>query len=445
MQRCRKLFNKNHFPIFFFILILSLGMLCFSEDGKGGSKDIHIVTVADAIGPAVAGFVEKTIYDANDNKAVCIIIALDTPGGLVESMRTMVKAIFRSDIPVIVFVSPSGARAASAGVMITMAADVAAMAPGTNIGAAHPVGAGGQEIGKAMSEKVTNDMVAYIKTIAKKRGRNEDWAEKAVRKSASITETEAVEQRVVDLVAKDMDDLITQLNGRNVVDKGILELDSAARKIIKEDFRTKILKTISDPNIAYILLLIGLAGLYFELSNPGAIFPGVVGGIALVLAFFSMQSLPVNYAGLLLIGLAMIFFIIEMKVTSYGLLSLAGVLSLLLGTLMMFEGDNPVVRLKWNVIIPTILFVSGFFVLVAGMVFKAQVNRPKTGTGGLVGQEGVVRESLSPEGKVFIHGELWQAKADMTIKIGTKVRVKGVRGLVLTVEPIESDLKPDHG
>jgi membrane-bound serine protease (ClpP class) len=194
-----------------------------------------------------------------------------------------------------------------------------------------------------------------------------------------------------------------------------------------------------------MLLLIGLAGLYFELSNPGAIFPGVVGGIALVLAFFSMQSLPVNYAGLLLIGLAMIFFIIEMKVTSYGLLSLAGVLSLLLGTLMMFEGDNPVVRLKWNVIIPTILFVSGFFVLVAGMVFKAQVNRPKTGTGGLVGQEGVVREPLSPEGKIFIHGELWQAKSDMTIKIGTKVRVKGVRGLVLTVEPIESDLKPDHG
>ena len=444
MQHCHKLFVKIRFPIFFLILILFLGMLCFSEDGKGSSKDIHIVTVADAIGPGVAGFVEKTIYDANDNKAVCIIIAVDTPGGLVESMRTIVKAIFQSDIPVIVFVSPSGARAASAGVVITMAADVAAMAPGTNIGAAHPVGAGGQEIDKAMSEKVTNDMVAYIKSIAKKRGRNEDWAEEAVRKSVSITETEAVKQRVVDLVAKDMDDLIAQLNGRNIADKGVLKLDSATRKIIEEDLRTKILKTISDPNIAYILLLVGLAGLYFELSNPGAIFPGVVGGIALVLAFFSMQSLPVNYAGLLLIGLAMIFFIVEMKVTSYGLLSLAGVLSLLLGTLMMFEGDNPVVRLKWQVFIPTIVLVSGFFVLVAGLVFKAQVNRPKTGSSGLVGQEGVVRKSLSPEGKVFIHGELWQAKANTPLEIGTKVRVKGVNGLVLMVEPIESDLKPDH-
>jgi membrane-bound serine protease (ClpP class) len=266
-----------------------------------------------------------------------------------------------------------------------------------------------------------------------------------VRQSVSITETEAVKERVVDLVAKDMDDLITQLNGRNIVDKGILTLDSIVLKIIEEDLRTKILKTISDPNIAYMLLLIGLAGLYFELSNPGSIFPGVVGGIALVLAFFSMQSLPVNYAGLLLIGLSMIFFIIEMKVASYGLLSFAGVLSLLLGTLMMFEGDNPVVRLKWNVIIPTILLVSGFFVLVAGLVFRAQVNRPKTGVCGLVEQEGVVRTPLSPEGKVFIHGELWQAKADMPLKTGTKVRVKGLKGLILTVEPITSDLDPDRG
>jgi membrane-bound serine protease (ClpP class) len=435
----RQRFAPSHMRTFIFIMTLFLGMLSLAGVVKGESKDIHIMTVDAAIGPAVAGFVEKTIYDANDVKAACVIIALDTPGGLVESMRTIVKAIFNSDIPVIVFVSPSGARAASAGVPITMAADVAAMAPGTNIGAAHPVGPGGQEISETMAQKAVNDMAAYIKSIAKKRGRNSDWAEKAVRESVSITETEAVKQNVVDLIARDMDDLITQLNGRKIVEKGTLKLDSATRKMILEDFRTKVLKTISDPNIAYILLLIGLAGLFFELSIPGAVFPGVVGAMALILAFFSMQTLPVNYAGLLLIGLAMIFFIVEMKVTSYGLLSLAGVLSLLLGTLMMFKGDNPAMQLEWQVVIPTILLVSGFFVVVAAMVFKAQVSQPKTGDAGLIGKKGVVRHPLRPEGKIFIHGELWQARAHIALEVGTKVRVTEVNGMVLTVEPLEPE------
>jgi membrane-bound serine protease (ClpP class) len=405
----------------------------------GTSNEIYIMTVADAIGPAIAEFVVNTIDSANQQGAACVIIALDTPGGLVESMRTIVQTILKSQIPVIVFVSPSGARAASAGVMITMAADIAAMAPGTNIGAAHPVGAAGQEIEGTISKKVTNDMVAHIKSIAKKRGRNDTWAEKAVRESVSITEIEALEKKVINLIARDIDDLITQLNGYKVPDKGTLVLDLENKKKVVEDFRTKVLKTISDPNIAYILLLIGLAGLYFELSNPGAIFPGVVGGIALVLAFFSMQTLPVNYAGLLLIGLSMIFFILEMKITSYGLLSLAGVTSLFIGTLMMFNGDNPAMRLKWQILIPVILLVSAFFIAVAGLVFKAQVKRPQTGDSGLLGQTGVVQSRLMPEGKVYIHGELWQASAKSPLEVGTKVRVTQVIGLVLVVEPLSSN------
>lgn len=422
------------------LFCLILGMVALPKNSVGASNEIQVVTVADAIGPAVAEFVTKTIEGANQQGAAIVIIALDTPGGLVESMRTIVQSIFKSEIPIVVFVSPSGARAASAGVMITLAADVAVMAPGTNIGAAHPVGAGGQEIDGAMAEKITNDIVANIRSIAERRGRNEVWAEKAVRESASITETEALEKKVIDLIARDVEDLIAQLNGYTVPEKGTLKLDPKNVKMVEEDFRTKVLKTISDPNIAYILLLIGLAGLYFELSNPGAIFPGVVGGIALVLAFFSMQSLPVNSAGLLLIGLAMIFFIMEMKITSYGLLSLAGVVSLFIGTLMMFDTDNPAIRLKWQVMIPIMLLISAFFVFVAGLVFKAQIARPQSGDSGLLGQTGVVRNPLMPDGKVFVQGELWQARSNEPLEVGTKVRVVEVIGLVLVVESLSEKM-----
>ena len=236
---------------------------------------------------------------------------------------------------------PSGGRAASAGVMITMAADIAAMAPGTNIGAAHPVGAGGKEINDVMSEKVVNDMVAQAKSVAEKRGRNAKWVESAIRKSVSVTETEALKNNIIDVVAKDLPDLITQINGRTLSDKGPLTLDETKIRHLAESIRTKILRMISDPNIAYILMMIGFAGLYFELSHPGVVFPGVVGAICLVLAFFSFQTLPVNYAGILLILLSLVFFILELKVTSFGMLSIAGIASLLLGSMMLFEGDMP--------------------------------------------------------------------------------------------------------
>ena len=401
------------------------------------SKEVLIIRVADAISPGTADFISHGIKTAEKRQAACLIIELDTPGGLAESMRNIVQDILASTVPVVVYVAPSGARAASAGVMITMAADIAAMAPGTNIGAAHPVGAGGQEIEGKMSEKVVNDMVAQAKSVAERRGRNPQWVERAIRESVSATETEALKANVIDLIARDTDDLIRQLNGRVVAGRGPLHLESPKITVIDEDLRTKVLKTVSNPNIAYILLMIGLAGLYFEFSHPGAIFPGVVGGICLVLAFFAMQTLPVNYAGILLIVLAIIFFIMEMKITSYGLLSIAGIISLLLGSLMLFEGDNPADRVSWGVLTPTLVVVSGFFTAVAFLVFRSQVSKPVTGSAGLVGEIGVVKKALTPRGKVFVHGELWNAVAQTSINENVQVRVVKVTDLLLEVEPAD--------
>ncbi len=400
-------------------------------------NEVYIIEISGSINPAVADFLKKGINKASGDGVSCIIIKIDTPGGLAESMRKIVMAIFASKVPVVTYVAPSGARAASAGVMITIAADIAAMAPGTNIGAAHPVGAGGKDIGGKMSEKVTNDMVAYVKSIAQKRGRNVKWVEKAVRESVSVTETEALKANVIDIVAKDLDDLIRQINGRKIENKGVLKLDNPKKTMIEESLRTKVLKIISDPNVAYILMMIGLAGLYFELSHPGAVLPGVVGGISIILAFFAFQTIPVNYAGFLLIILAIVFFIMEMKIASYGLLSIAGITSLLLGSLMLFESNGTDMRLSWKVLVPTLMVVSGFFVAISGLVFKSQLLKPKTGAGGLLGEIGVVKEPILQEGKVFVHGELWKAISKNPIEKGAKVRVVKVENLVLEVEPIE--------
>ncbi|HJO63521.1 MAG TPA: NfeD family protein, partial [Desulfobacterales bacterium] len=287
-----------------------------------------------------------------------------------------------------------------------------------------------------MSEKVTNDMVAYVKSIAKKRGRNETWAEKAVRESISATETEALNEKITDIIANDTDDLIKKISGRLIAGKGKLNLDNAKKRILKETFRTKVLKTISNPNIAYILMMIGLAGIYFELSNPGAIFPGVIGGISLILAFFSFQTLPVNYAGILLIILAVVFFILEIKIVSYGMLSIAGTVSLILGSLMLFEGNSPELQVSLQVLITTVIIVSAFFVVVAGLVFKSQVSKSKTGTTGLIGEIGVVKKALTPEGKVFVHGELWRAVSKTASPEGTRVQVIKINNLVLEVEKV---------
>lgn len=415
-------------------VLLALVMSPAPRTAHADKGDVYVLEVSGTINPGLAEYVIRNLEMASREQAGCLVIQLDTPGGLALSMRSIVMAMLASDIPIIVYVSPGGARAASAGVMITLAADVAAMAPGTNMGAAHPVNLGQKDMDKAMAEKVVNDMVAYTRSIAEKRGRNSDWAEKAVRESASVTENEALQLNVIDLVAEDLDDLIEKMDGRDIKDKGVLHTKGRKRVFLAEGFRDKILKTLSDPNIAYLLMMIGMAGLYFELSHPGAIFPGVIGAISLILAFFAFQTLPVNYAGILLILLAAILFILEMKVTSYGLLSLGGVLSLFLGSLMLFEGGGPAMRLSLSVLIPTVILISGFFMAVAGLVFRSQVSKPKTGDKGLIGETGVVKLRLGPEGKVFVHGELWNAASAETIEVGEKVRVIGIKDLFLLVE-----------
>ncbi|MFZ0134148.1 MAG: nodulation protein NfeD [Desulfobacterales bacterium] len=407
------------------------------DSARCAAGDIYTLKVNAAIGPGVADYITSGIATANEQEAAILIIELDTPGGLAESMRVIDKAILASRVPIAVYVSPSGARAASAGVMITMAADIAAMAPGTNIGAAHPVGGGGQEINKTMSEKVVNDMVAQARSIAEKRGRNAAWVEKAIRESVSATETEALKKNVIDLIAKDTDELIRKLDGREIKDKGRLKLADAGKVVLTENLRDRILRTISDPNIAYILLMVGLAGLYFELSHPGAIFPGVIGGISIILAFFALQALPINTAGILLILLSIVFFVLEMKIASYGLLSIAGIVTMVLGSLMLFKSSSPEMRISLTVLVTTVLLVSGFFAVVAGLVFRAQVSQPRTGANGMIGKIGVVRLPLTPDGKVFVHGELWQATAGVPVAEGARVRVVGIENLLLTVEPVE--------
>src|SRR3990170_4493303 len=326
-----KIIKKIGTYSFFFTLLLS-NLLYTAEEGK----HVNIITIDGVIGPVSSRIIVDAIKASVKDGAEALIIELNTPGGLDESMRIIIKEVLNSDIPIIVYVSPSGSRAASAGVFVTLAAHVAAMAPGTNIGAAHPVGIG-EKMDKVMAEKATNDAAAYIKSLAERNGRNAKWAEDAVRKSISATEEEALKEGVIDLVSKDLNSLLSDIDGKKVRTViGEKVLNTAKANIIREEMglRHKILNLISDPNVAYILMLLGFYGLFFELTNPGAIFPGVFGGICLILAFYAFQTLPVNYAGLMLIILAIILFLAEIKVVSYGILTIGGVISMILGSVM---------------------------------------------------------------------------------------------------------------
>ncbi len=423
------------------IILLGNLILLLSFSLPAQERQVNIIKINDAITPAVAGFISRAIEKSSESRAQCLIIQLDTPGGLDLSMRDIVKEIMNADVPVVVYVSPSGARAASAGVFITLAADIAAMAPGTNIGAAHPVDLGGGKMDRMMTEKVVNDAVAYIQSVAGKKGRNVKWAEEAVRESVSITEKEALKLKVIDLVAGDIHDLLIKIDGKTMEKLGKrvqLATKGATINHLKMGFRERFLAVLSNPNIAYILMMIGLIGLYFELSNPGAFFPGVIGGISLILAFFALRTLPVNYAGVLLILLGVILFIAEIKVTSYGLLSVGGVVSIALGSIMLFESPIPALRVSLSVILPTILFTAVFFFFVVGAALKAQMAKPATGAEGLIGEIGTARTRLSPEGKVFVHGELWDAYTEGSIEEGEKIRVLQAKVLKLKVEKVES-------
>jgi membrane-bound serine protease (ClpP class) len=419
-------------PLYILVLLVFTGVLII-QGAYASQKIVTVIELEGTINPGTAQFVKKALERAETREYSLAIIRLDTPGGLDTSMREIVKSILNSSVPVVVYVAPRGARAASAGMMITVAAHVAAMAPQTNIGAAHPVSAGGKEIDKTMSEKVVNDMVAYVRSIAKERGRNQDWVERAVRESVSITADVAVRENVVDLVAGDVEDLLNLLDGREVVlDKSTIRLETKGLRLIYDTpgWRDRVLNTISNPNIAYILMMIGMAGLYFELAHPGAILPGVIGAISLILAFFAFQTLPVNYAGFLLIALAIIFFIAEIKVSSYGLLSLAGLISLTLGSVMLFEDVGVSLRLM----MPTIVLIGAFFVGVAYLAFRAYRRKPKGGMEGLLGELGVVEERIDPVGLVFAHGEYWKATCDEVVEEGEKVEIVGARGLELRVK-----------
>jgi len=418
------------------LALLTFGLIVTS--GASPAGHVNVITVNEIINPAISEYITKMTGQSVTEGANCLIIRLDTPGGLDLSMRDIIKSIMSARVPVVVFVAPAGARAASAGVFITIAADVAAMAPGTNIGAAHPVAMGGGQMDETMLEKVENDAVAYIKSIAAKKGRNEEWAEEAVRKSVSITAEEALKLNVIDLVAKDLQDLLEKVDGRVIEKEGqeyTLHTRGVEVRQLEMGWRQKILNALSNPNIAYILLMVGLAGLYFEFSNPGSILPGVIGAISLILAFYALQTLPVNYAGILLIILGAILFIAEIKITSYGLLSVGGVISLTLGSLMLFESPEPYFRVSLNVVLPTVLLTSAFFLLIVGLAIKAHRARPATGMEGMVGLIGVAKSPLGPKGgKVFIHGEYWNAVSDEEIQADDEVKVVEVRNLRMKVK-----------
>lgn len=423
--------------------LLLVWMMLPAEGLRAAEKApvFDVITISAAITPPIAEYIVQSIDEAAKSGAEGLILRLDTPGGLDLAMRDIAKAILNAPLPVIVYVAPSGARAASAGVIITVAAHIAAMAPGTNIGAAHPVGIGiGGGMDKTMSEKVENDAVAYVRGIANKRARNEDWVEKAVRKSESITAEEALRLKVIDFIATDMNRLIEQADNREVLlakGKKILNTKGALLNEKAMGVRQKILSALSDPNIAYILLLVGLAGLYFEFSTPGVILPGVIGGISLILAFFAMQTLPVNYAGIALILFAIILFIAEIKVISNGILTMGGIVSLVIGSLMLFQSPDPALRVSWSILVPAVTVVSLFFIAVIAIALKAQMRKTQGGKEGMSGVEGEATTDVFAEGKVLIRGEYWNARSDVPIARGARVRVARLENLKVKVEPIE--------
>ena len=403
-------------------------------------QTVHYLHVDGIVNPVMAEFIIKSIENAAKEKAETVVIQLDTPGGLDLSMRDIVKAMLSSDVPIVVYVAPPGSRAASAGVFITYAAHIAAMAPGTNIGSAHPVAMGGEKMDETMMKKVENDAVAYIKGIATKRKRNADWAEKAVRKSVNITAEEALKLNVIDLIAQDKKALLEAIDGRKVEiisGERVLKAAKADVKDIEMGLRHRILNAITNPNVAYILMMIGLLGLYFELSNPGLILPGVVGAICLVLAFYAFQTLSVNYAGLLLIGLAVLFFIAEIKVISYGLLTVAGIVALTIGSLMLFESPLPFMRLSIWVVLPIVLTITTLFLGTMYYALRIRHKKPVSGAEGLIDEIGIANTDIEKEGKVFIDGEYWDAWSDEPIKAVERVKVVEVVGLKLKVEKYE--------
>jgi len=433
---------KIFIPYIAICVILTMHLGLKSQRGENtGLKEVVVISIDGSINPSSTEYINSGIKRARERNAECLIIKLNTPGGLLKSTRMIVTDILDSEIPVVVFVYPGGSQAASAGVFITLAGHIAAMAPGTNIGAAHPVTLQGEQ-DSIMNEKATNDAAAFIRTISEKRARNIRWAEDAVRKSLSITETEALKERVIDIIAISVQDLLEKIHGKEISlfsGNKVLDTKNAGVINIEMNFKQKILDLLSDPNIAYILLMIGIYGIMFELYNPGAVFPGVIGGISLIVAFYSLHTLPVNYAGLALIIFAVILFILEIKVVSHGLLTIGGIISLILGSIMLINTETTleVFKISWQVILVIVILTAAFFIFAIGFGIKAQSRKPATGTEGIIGEIGETISDLVPEGQVRIHGELWNAESiDGPVSKGTKVKVTQISNLKLIVSKI---------
>jgi len=433
------------FPVLLlFLFVLSPGL------SSAGQPLVQVITIEGVISPVTSEYLDHAVDDANAAGAEALVIELDTPGGLMTAMRDMVKTELNSPIPVIMYIYPSGAQCASAGVYISYAAHIFAMAPGTNVGSASPVTMGGGTPGAeqpdssnnaTMMRKVTNDAVAQIKSLAHKRGRNAEWAEDAVRNAVNVTETEALQLNIINYIAPSLDSLLVMADGDTVeVASGKTVLNLKNPRIVQKEvgLRYKILKAISHPNVAYILMMLGFYGLIFELSNPGAILPGVVGGVCLILAFFAFQVLPISMAGIALILLALILFIAEIKIPSYGLLTVGGVISMILGSVMLFDTPEPFFRVTWDVIIPVVLTTVLFFVFAVGLALRAQRSKPTTGVEGLIGEIGRAETPVHATGTVYVHGETWKASSKEPIPEGTEVRIVSVSQLKLEVEAVNT-------
>lgn len=420
------------------VVSLLMSFLVWAASVPGAGPHVVVATYEGVINPVAAEYLHDALAFAESSRAQALVVKLDTPGGLDTSMRLIIKDFTNATLPVVVYVSPSGGRAASAGVFITMAAHVAAMAPGTNIGAAHPVAMGSGEMDRTMKEKVENDAVSYLKSIAEQRGRNVKWAEDAVRKSVSATEKEALNQKIIDLVAEDVSALLEHLDGRTVaLATGPVTLRTKGAEVreFPMGWRLEALKALSDPNIAMLLMMIGTIGILAELYNPGAILPGVVGAISLILAFYSLQSLPINYAGVALIILGIVFFLLELKVTSYGLLTLGGIAAITLGGLLLVKTDAPFLQVSLSFLLPTVITAAAIVLAMVWMAVRDRRRTPVTGKESMIGEIATARTDIAPHGQVYLHGEIWEAVSETPIRKGEPAEIKAVEGLTLKVAP----------
>jgi membrane-bound serine protease (ClpP class) len=424
-----------------FLLSLVLFSLLFALPGNSAPREVVRVTVDGVIHPITEEYIARAIDHAEADKAAALLIELRTPGGLMDSMRNIIERILASKVPVIVYVGPSGARAASAGFFILESADVAAMAPGTNTGAAHPVRSSGGNIETDMRAKVENDAAAFMRAYVSKRGRNVEVAETAVRESKAWSNDEALKQHLIDLVAADTQDLFKQLDGREITrfdgTKTTLHLAGATIVDFQMSLKQEILSWLMDPNIAFLVLVVGAFGIYAEFNHPGAVVPGVVGLIFIVLAAFALNLLPVRFAAITLILVAFVLFALEAKFATHGIIGVGGIVALTLGGLLLVDGPIPELRVKFLTALGVSLPLGAVTIFLMSVALRARRNKVVTGQQGLVGEVGVAQTELAPAGKVFVHGEIWDAKAAGTVKIGDPVRVRSVNGFELEVEPAE--------